>query len=109
MPGKKSPPPAIGRLRHRGVFVVVSYDIANNRRRQKVVKIMEGYGRRVQYSVFECHLSAQNYRRLKEKLSSVINRKEDSILFYQLCQSCLQKRDGLGLRRPQRRQDHQLV
>jgi CRISPR-associated protein Cas2 len=36
--------------------VVVSYDISDDKRRRKVAQIMEGYGYRVQYSVFECDL-----------------------------------------------------
>lgn len=42
------------------MFVVVSYDIKNDKRRRKVMKLMEGYGERVQYSVFECHLQPRN-------------------------------------------------
>ncbi|HHP7244558.1 MAG TPA: CRISPR-associated endonuclease Cas2, partial [Elainellaceae cyanobacterium] len=38
------------------MLVLVVYDIANNRRRQKLSKLLEGYGRRVQESVFECFL-----------------------------------------------------
>ena len=35
---------------------LVSYDISDDKRRRKVCKILEGYGYRVQYSVFECDL-----------------------------------------------------
>ena len=105
----KKPRPAIGSRPPREQFMVVSYDIANNRRRQKVVKIMEGYGRRVQYSVFECRLSARNYRRLREKLSAVIDPQKDSILFYPLCGGCLQKREGLGLGKPSSDQEHWVI
>jgi len=108
MPRKKSRP-AIGNRPPRERFMVVSYDIANNRRRQKVVKIMEGYGRRVQYSVFECRLTAQNFRRLREKLRAVIDPKEDSILFYPLCGGCLQQRDGLGRGKPAPEQEHRVI
>ena len=38
------------------MYVVVSYDITNDRRRLKVMKTLEGFGERVQYSVFECRL-----------------------------------------------------
>jgi len=100
---------SIGRRRPRERFVVVSYDIANNRRRQKVVKIMEGYGRRVQYSVFECRLTVHNYRKLREKLAAIIDSKHDSILFYPLCQACLRQRDGLGLGRPETEKEHIVV
>ena len=35
---------------------LVCYDITSDRVRNKIVKTLEGYGRRVQYSVFECDL-----------------------------------------------------
>ena len=44
--------------------IVVSYDVSDDRRRRKVAKIMEGYGYRVQYSVFECDLDADQMRTL---------------------------------------------
>ena len=33
-------------------FYVIAYDIPNDRRRQKIADLLEGYGKRVQYSVF---------------------------------------------------------
>ena len=36
---------------------VVSYDISSDRLRNKVARTLEGYGTRIQYSVFECKLS----------------------------------------------------
>ena len=35
---------------------VVSYDITSDRLRNKIAKTLEGYGTRIQYSVFECRL-----------------------------------------------------
>jgi len=65
-------------------FWVVCYDIANNRRRYQVMRTLEGYGRRVQYSVFECELTNARLDRLERALVRVINDKEDSIRFYPL-------------------------
>ena len=38
-------------------FVVVAYDVADNRRRQKIAKTLEQYGLRCNESVFECLLT----------------------------------------------------
>lgn len=38
------------------MFYLVSYDIPETRRRTKLAKILEDFGDRVQYSVFECIL-----------------------------------------------------
>ena len=37
-------------------FVVIAYDIVDDKHRTKISKLLEGYGERVNYSVFECML-----------------------------------------------------
>jgi CRISPR-associated protein Cas2 len=66
---------------------VVAYDIRDNGRRRRVVRVLRGYGRRVQYSVFECSLDRRGYERLRQKLSEAIEPR-DSVLFYHLCGDC---------------------
>ncbi|MBR8835369.1 MAG: CRISPR-associated endonuclease Cas2 [Stigonema ocellatum SAG 48.90 = DSM 106950] len=36
---------------------VVAYDVPCDKRRKKISDLLEGYGQRVQYSVFECLLT----------------------------------------------------
>jgi len=62
-------------------FVVVSYDIVSDRRRRKVMKALEGFGKRVQYSVFECLLTAAQIADLQRKLKKLAG-KDDSVRFY---------------------------
>ena len=38
------------------MLVLVTYDIPDNKRRQKLADFLERYGRRVQKSVFECFI-----------------------------------------------------
>lgn len=57
---------------------------------------MKGYGERVNYSVFECTIKKAHVRRLKEKILSLINTREDSVLFYHLCWTCVEKRETSG-------------
>ena len=71
------------------MMVVVVYDIAVSTkagaaRLQKVCKKCLDRGVRVQESVFECQLNADQYRRLKEELSHIIDPKHDSLRFYLL-------------------------
>lgn len=82
--------------RDRRQWVVVSYDIPDDKRRTKVMKIIEGYGRRAQYSVFECELQPTDLRQLQERLRDVIDDQEDDVRFYPLCQECLDKAHVLG-------------
>jgi len=69
-------------------FIVVSYDIKDNKRRVKVAKTLLDYGFRIQYSVFECILEDKYLLRLRTKLSRIINETEDTVRFYRLCQAC---------------------
>lgn len=72
------------------MFVVVCYDIHDDRRRSRVGKILEGYGTRVQRSVFECDLMPIHVKKLKERLGKAI-KSEDSLRYYYLCAQCLPK------------------
>lgn len=72
-------------------FIVVSYDIPQDRRRTKVSKVLADFGERAQYSVFECWLRKADLKRLQQRLKPIVNVKEDDIRFYHLCESCRRK------------------
>lgn len=72
------------------MFVVVCYDIPDNRRRSRVSKLLEGFGTRVQKSVFECDLEQKHLEKLKQKLQKLL-RDEDSVRYYYLCLQCIPK------------------
>ena len=46
------------------MLILVTYDIADPRRLRRVAKVSEGFGRRVQKSVFECELDERGLNRL---------------------------------------------
>lgn len=70
----------------------ISYDISSDKRRRKVVKVLEGVGYRVQYSVFECDLTDQQLTRLKQQLAKyILPNSGESVRFYQLCAACEDK------------------
>ena len=78
-------------------FLVVSYDISSNRRRTKVMKTLEGYGTRVQYSVFECDLTRAQYLVLRHRLDNHLKKSDgDSMRFYFLCEECQKKVERIG-------------
>lgn len=79
------------------MLIVVSYDVVNDRRRAKVHKMLKNFGTRVQYSVFECQLDAKELKRLQKRLRPLIDLKEDSLRFYQLCEVCLPKAEVMGV------------
>ncbi len=73
-------------------FILVTYDIENDRRRTKIHKILSNFGTAVQYSVFECFLSEEDVDELRKKLKKQMDPKhpEDSIRYYTLCKSCVE-------------------
>lgn len=70
------------------MFILISYDISDNKRRNKICNTLKNYGTRVQFSVFECLLENKNFMRLKTKLLKLIKEDEDKLRIYQLCESC---------------------
>lgn len=78
-------------------FYVISYDIRDDRRRTKVAKMLEDFGDRVQYSVFELVLERpQQLRRLQRRLLRVLDESEDSVRIYSLCSACHGRIELLG-------------
>ena len=66
------------------LLYVIVYDITCDKRRKKVSDLLEGYGQRVQYSVFECILNQTKYSELQKRLRKQIKSSEDSVRFYPL-------------------------
>lgn len=96
-------------LRNRLQWLVVSYDITDDKRRTKVMKTLNGYGQRIQYSVFECEVRPAQVRELQQRIRSLIRPEEDSVRFYLLCEMCLSKVLTLGVTELYRRLDVVLV
>jgi len=72
-------------------FWVVTYDIPDNRRRRKVSQLLEGYGRRAQYSVFECELTSDKQEQLEKRLRKLIDEAEDDVRFYPINKADLKR------------------
>lgn len=78
-------------------MILVSYDISSDKVRNRVFKICKNYGQRIQYSVFECNISAKRYRELYGKLiKETAQMQEGSIRFYDICENCMQKIRVIG-------------
>jgi CRISPR-associated protein Cas2 len=76
-------------------FLVVSYDISSNQRRLKVMKTLEGFGARVQYSVFECRLKPNEVDDLRRKLKKLVAQ-EDSVRMYFISADDLKRIERIG-------------
>ncbi len=63
---------------------LVSYDICDPKRLRRVARALEGFGVRLQYSVFECPLDDMRLARLKAELHPLLKHDEDQVLFVSL-------------------------
>jgi len=84
------------------MFVIVCYDITDDRRRCRVASELENFGCRVQYSVFECHLEEPQLRELQARLFTLLDEEEDHVRYYALCpkDEATVLVDGLGRKTP---------
>ncbi|UIE40014.1 CRISPR-associated endonuclease Cas2 [Leptodesmis sichuanensis] len=70
------------------LFYLIIYDLpdtkAANKRRQRLHKLLSGYGKWTQYSVFECFLTVVQFAKLQIDIEKQIKPNEDSVRIYVL-------------------------
>jgi len=79
---------------------IIAYDSPSNSRRRKVAHLLEGYGVRVQWSVFECRLRGDEARVLEHRLRRLIRLDEDSVRLWPLPESSCARILQLGRSTP---------
>lgn len=73
----------------------VTYDISDDKRRNKVFKTLYGFGDHAQYSVFFCELNDRDLVRLRTVLRDAINHIEDQVMIVDLGESAQPLEAGL--------------
>ena len=92
------------------MLYLITYDIADDRRREDVATLLSGYGPRVQLSVFECELrSRREAAGLRAKLRALIDAIEDQVRIYPLDERTARGVVVLGARVIEERQDFWIV
>ena len=81
-------------------FYVIAYDIGDDKRRNKVVKVLEKVGNRVNLSVFECMLTDIQYNKVYARLEKIVVKREDYINIYHLCSECFARTVYIPAQRP---------
>jgi CRISPR-associated protein Cas2 len=66
------------------ISYLICYDISDEKRLRRVFKVMRGFGDHLQFSVFECQLTAMDLARLRADLAQIIHHTEDQVLFVDL-------------------------
>ena len=72
-------------------FVVVAYDIPDDRRRRQLHDALLNYGTPVQYSVFECLVDPKELARMKKHVRRIIKPRLDHVRYYYLCRACVKR------------------
>lgn len=78
------------------MFVVVAYDIPDDRRRTRLHQKLKNYGTPVQYSVFEFNLRPAQLRRMRQTVLELIEEEDDQVRIYLLCQSCRERIEAVN-------------
>lgn len=78
-------------MKARKLFVVVAYDITRTKNRNMVVDLLSQYGKRRNLSVFECMLTASQWKKLRVDIHKHLNPKKDNVIYYTLCMDCFSK------------------
>ena len=81
------------------MFIIVAYDISENRRRARLHRALRHFGIGVQESVFECHLTATQLWRMKAAIQKVIDPTVDQVRYYFLCEACARRHEATAASR----------
>ena len=81
------------------MLVLVSYDIIEDSKRTKLAKKLLDFGRRVQYSVFECDLTAGQIKEMKKQALKFVDPEQDSLRIYRMCQACSKRIESFGVKK----------
>lgn len=63
---------------------LIAYDIRDDQRLRSIATCMEGYGTRIQYSVFICDLSDREKFLMRGQVESIMKMSEDSVMIVDL-------------------------
>lgn len=89
---------------------VVTYDIADDRRREDVATLLSGYGPRVQLSAFECEFRTRRETgSVRGKLRDLIDPVEDQVRLYPLDDRAVRRVAVIGARMIEERQDFWII
>ncbi len=66
---------------------LITYDVRDAKRLRKVAKKLEGYGTRIQFSVFRVRVDNQTLEKLHWELNHIMEN-EDDLLVIPLCNGC---------------------
>lgn len=63
---------------------LILYDVSDDRKRYRIVKILESYGQRIQHSVFEAYLTKRQWDKIMKNIKPHVNAETDSFRMYDI-------------------------
>ena len=69
------------------MIYLISYDIGNDRIRNKIARILESVGIRLQKSVFSVKCEPYKLKKLLNEIERLI-KEDDSVIVFKLCKGC---------------------
>lgn len=70
-------------------WYLIAYDIRCSKRWRKAYKLLQGYGERLQYSIFRCWLTQRDQEKLRWELEQILA-PEDALLLLRLSNRCVE-------------------
>ena len=64
---------------------LICYDIAHDRRRRRLTRVLEGYGHRLHESAFQARLRPAQLSRLNLRIATLLDLHADRLTIYPLC------------------------
>ena len=82
------------------MIVLVTYDITDNKLRQRTHKFLKEFGLNTQKSVFECDIDREGIKQIRAYCRDNIDLNKDSVRIYKICSRCINNViiSGLGLK-----------
>ncbi len=79
---------------------VITYDISDDKRRNRFRKFLKEMGVMSQKSVYECRLDRHEIRRIRLYCKQNLDLEKDSVRIYRVCARCMNKAviQGRGLK-----------
>lgn len=72
------------------MHVLLTYDIVNTKNRTKIATLLEGFGLRVNYSVFELDIKKKSLDKLLQNIKNMCD-KDDSVRVYVFNKESIEK------------------
>ena len=79
------------------MLIVVTYDIEDDRARTKLYKTLKRFGEPVQYSVFECLLTTDQFARMRLEVAQTLEGNTLGVRYYEMCEACQRQVVTLGI------------